>query len=83
MLILEGCLLKEVEGAKSNHYRDVFYLSLSTLSVGSPIQVEKVTSPSDEQITQLHALYTKELKQLFDNNRDKYGVPSETKLIIQ
>ena len=58
-------------------------ISLSLPSVGSPIHVKQVTSPSDEQIDQLHTQYSMEIRRLFDNNRNKYGVPSETKLIIQ
>ena len=57
--------------------------SLSLLSVGSPIHVEKVTNPSDEQIETLHAEYIEGLKRLFEENRNKYGVPRDTKLIIQ
>ena len=58
-------------------------ISLSLSSVGSPIHVKRVTSPSDEQIDQLHTQYSMEIRRLFENNRNKYGVPSETKLIIQ
>ena len=58
-------------------------ISLSLPSVGSPIHVKQVTSPSDEQIDQLYSQYSMEIRRLFDNNRNKYGVPSETKLIIQ
>jgi len=54
-----------------------------TVVVGSPIHVEKVTSPSDEQIETLHAEYIEGLKRLFEDNRNKYGVPRDTKLIIQ
>ena len=58
------------------------YFSLF-VSVGPPIHVDKVTSPSDAQIEQLHTEYTEELKRLFEENRNKYGVPREAKLIIQ
>ncbi|XP_073255553.1 diacylglycerol O-acyltransferase 2-like protein 6 [Porites lutea] len=54
-----------------------------TVVVGSPIHVKQVTSPSDEQIDQLHTQYSMEIRRLFENNRNKYGIPSETKLIIQ
>ncbi|XP_074633630.1 2-acylglycerol O-acyltransferase 1-like [Acropora palmata] len=51
--------------------------------VGTPIHVQRVESPNDEQIEQLHNKYVEGLKQLFEVNRDKYGVPRDTKLIIQ
>ncbi|KAJ7369377.1 hypothetical protein OS493_039481, partial [Desmophyllum pertusum] len=53
-----------------------------TVVVGSPIQVEKVSNPSDEQIKQLHAEYVKGLTRLFEENRKKY-ISEDTKLIIQ
>jgi len=66
----------------SSHQSHIF-ISLSLLSVGSPIYVDKVTSPSDEQIEKLHAEYKEGLKRLFEENRNKYGVPRDIKLIIQ
>jgi len=54
-----------------------------TVVVGSPIHVDKVTRPSDEQIEKLHAEYIEGLKRLFEENRNKYGVPRDIKLIIQ
>jgi len=68
----------------SSHQSHIFIsLSLSLLSVGSPIHVDKVTRPSDEQIEKLHAEYIEGLKRLFEENRNKYGVPRDIKLIIQ
>ncbi|KAL9963530.1 hypothetical protein ACROYT_G027048 [Oculina patagonica] len=54
-----------------------------TVVVGSPIHVEKVTNPNDEQIQQLHAEYVKKLTRLFEENRIKYHIPEDAKLIIQ
>lgn len=45
--------------------------------------MQRVESPNDEQIEQLHNKYVEGLKQLFEVNRGKYGVPRDTKLIIQ
>ena len=57
----------------------LFFLFL----VGSPIHVERVTSPNNEQINHFHAEYVRELKRLFEENCTKYNVPKETGLIIQ
>lgn len=57
----------------------IFFLS----SVGTPIHVERVTSPSNEQIEQLHAEYVRELKRLFEENCKKYNIPKDAKIIIQ
>ena len=54
-----------------------------TFLVGSPIPVEKVESPSEEQINELHSEYTRKLKELFDKHRDACGVPNYTELVIQ
>lgn len=45
--------------------------------------MEKVTNPNDDQIELLHAKYAKELTRLFDENRIKYHIPEDAKLIIQ
>lgn len=45
--------------------------------------MEKVSNPNDDQIEQLHAKYVKELKRLFEENRIKYNIPQDAKLIIQ
>jgi len=57
----------------------IFFLS----PVGSPIHVERVASPSNEQIKQLHAEYIRELKRLFEENCTKYNSSKDTGIIIQ
>ena len=38
--------------------------------------------PTPEQLDDLHATYIEKLKQLFEDNKAKYGVPESTELII-
>ena len=52
------------------------------VAVGAPIPVEKVTHASQEQVDALHFQYVERLKQLFYENRDKFGVPASTELNI-
>ncbi|CAG2110992.1 unnamed protein product, partial [Medioppia subpectinata] len=49
--------------------------------VGKPISVAKVENPSSQQINELHNKYIDNLRQLFNENKDKYGL-NELKLII-
>jgi hypothetical protein len=49
-------------------------------AVGAPIEVEKNTSPSQEELDALHTRYIDALVQLFEENKEKYGVPKEAKL---
>lgn len=51
------------------------------LVVGSPIRVEKVPEPTDEQILDLHKRYTKALVALYEEYNPKYGTPG-VKLVI-
>ena len=53
------------------------------VSVGSPIPVEKVENPSEEQINELHSEYVTKLKKLFEENRDACGESRDTELVIQ
>ncbi|XP_031564445.1 2-acylglycerol O-acyltransferase 2-like [Actinia tenebrosa] len=48
--------------------------------VGSPIEVSKQASPTEEEVNRLHARYLEEVKTLFNSFRDKYGVPKTTQL---
>lgn len=41
-----------------------------TVVMGNPIQIEKNERPSQEQIDSTHAIYLKNLQELYDNNRD-------------
>ena len=56
---------------------------LTSFSVGSPIPVEKVENPSEQQINKLHSEYKEKLKELFEQHRDACDVPKETELVIQ
>uniref|UniRef100_A0A8R1IA99 Acyltransferase n=1 Tax=Caenorhabditis japonica TaxID=281687 RepID=A0A8R1IA99_CAEJA len=51
--------------------------------IGAPIPVQKVESPSKEQINELHQVYIQKLTELFDEHKTRFGVPAETKLILQ
>ena len=42
----------------------------------------KVDEPTAEQVDALHSTYVQQVTQLFDEKREKYGVPEEAKLII-
>ncbi|KAK6044946.1 diacylglycerol acyltransferase, partial [Cooperia oncophora] len=50
--------------------------------VGAPIPVVKVPDPTQEQIDELHEVYIEKLNELFEEHKQKYGVPAETKLVI-
>ena len=57
-------------------------LTVFSSSVGAPVDVQKVTNPSQEQVDELHACYVQKLEELFTRHRDSFGVPKTTKLII-
>ncbi len=40
--------------------------------MGKPIPVEKVDTPTSEQILDLHAIYLKELQDLYDRYKDEF-----------
>ena len=42
-------------------------------TVGKPIDVTKVTEPSEQQLTELHEKYIQSLKDLFEENKSKFG----------
>ncbi|GMR59931.1 hypothetical protein PMAYCL1PPCAC_30126, partial [Pristionchus mayeri] len=50
--------------------------------LGAPIPVEKTENPSQEQVDELHAQYMKQLTQLFEEHKNKYGVPEDNHLVI-
>jgi hypothetical protein len=50
--------------------------------VGKPIPVQKVESPTQEQIDELHNKYINALTELFEANKKQYGVAKDEKLII-
>eukprot|EP00794_Sanderia_malayensis_P011362 gene11362-12547_t len=52
--------------------------------VGKPIAVKKIKDPTNEEIEELHEKYIDELRQLFDENKEKYhGEQTQIKLIIE
>lgn len=51
--------------------------------VGAPIVVEKIENPTQEQIDELHEIYVEKLNELFEEHKQRFGVPAETKLVIQ
>ena len=46
--------------------------------MGKPIFTEKDENPSQDKINELHQRYMKELKELFDDNKAKYGYQDQT-----
>ncbi|XP_048873148.1 2-acylglycerol O-acyltransferase 2 [Brienomyrus brachyistius] len=72
------------------HARGVFQYSFGVIPyrrpintvVGKPIKVEKNLRPTDEELEALHELYTEQLYQLFEDHKEKYGVPKEKHLTI-
>ncbi|CAG2118807.1 unnamed protein product [Medioppia subpectinata] len=72
------------------HGRGIFQYNIGILPfrkpittvVGKPIDVKQVDNPSDEEINELHNKYIKSLKELFEENNEKYG-NKDLKLIIK
>uniref|UniRef100_A0A0K0CXP1 Acyltransferase n=1 Tax=Angiostrongylus cantonensis TaxID=6313 RepID=A0A0K0CXP1_ANGCA len=50
--------------------------------VGAPISVAKVVEPTAEEVNGLHNRYCAALTELFEMNKTRFGVPENTKLII-
>jgi hypothetical protein len=48
------------------------------VSVGTPIPVQKVPEPTQEQISELHQKFTEELKALFETKKHMYLTNPET-----
>ena len=61
------------------HHYSSFFASGPFL-VGAPIDVEKVKEPTQEQLDELHDTYVSALTQLFEENKEKYGIPKEARL---
>ncbi|CAI4223322.1 unnamed protein product [Auanema sp. JU1783] len=51
--------------------------------VGRPIPVTKNENATKEEVDELHDIYIKELTNLFEENKTKFGVDKDTKLVIQ
>lgn len=72
------------------HARGVFQYSFGLLPfrkpiftvVGKPIVVEKNTNPTNEEIDKLHTIYLENLTELFEENKEQYGIPDHRHLII-
>ena len=50
------------------------------LAVGKPIEVQKTSHPSREEVDRLHQRYMKELENLFEAHKLKYNVPRDQHL---
>jgi len=72
------------------HGRGIFNYNLGLMPfrkpmhavVGKPIRVEKIENPTDEQLQEMHQKYIDALIALFEEHKQKYGVPAEAKLVI-
>lgn len=72
------------------HGRGVFQYTFGLLPhrrpihtvVGAPIKVDKVKSPSPEEIEKFHLLYIKALKELFEKHKNNYGISEDQHLEI-
>ncbi|XP_040114809.1 2-acylglycerol O-acyltransferase 2-like [Oryx dammah] len=51
-----------------------------TTVVGNPIEVQKTSHPSQEEVDRLHQCYMKELENLFEAHKLKYNVPRDQHL---
>ena len=51
--------------------------------MGEPITVPKFEDPSQDVVDMYHAMYTKSLKDLFDNYKTKFGLKESDTLLIQ
>ena len=51
-------------------------------SVGKPIEVEKKENPTDADIRHLQERYVDALKQLFEENKEKYEANQAVNLVI-
>lgn len=52
------------------------------VAVGNPIAVKQNLSPTLEDINELHQKYLQELQNLFETNKEKYGIPEHKSLIF-
>ncbi|XP_063298524.1 2-acylglycerol O-acyltransferase 1 isoform X1 [Pelobates fuscus] len=50
--------------------------------VGRPIPVTQVSNPTEEDIEALHKRYLSALQELFEENKEKYGIPEHKSLIF-
>lgn len=72
------------------HGRGIFQYSFGMMPyrkpihtvVGNPIAVKQNLSPTLEDINELHQKYLQELQNLFETNKEKYGIPEHKSLIF-
>lgn len=50
--------------------------------LGAPIPVTRKANPSNQEIADLHEQYVLALRDLFETNKEKYGVASTAQLVI-
>ena len=60
-------------GVFQYNYGFVPYRKPITVVIGKPIPVEKVDSPSHEDVEKLHATYVQAVKDLYEEYNEKYG----------
>jgi diacylglycerol O-acyltransferase 2, plant len=53
-----------------------------TTVTGPPIPVKKVSEPTHEQVDQLHACFLTAIRELFDREKVKHGLPASEQLTI-
>jgi len=53
-----------------------------TVVTGSPIKVDKIEEPTQDQVDALHEKYLVSLQELFDKTKDKYGRPGDVLEIL-
>ena len=53
------------------------------VTVGAPIDVEKVENPTQEQIEDLHQNYMKALTELYNTHRNQYAPDPSVDLVIE
>ncbi|KAI6186518.1 Acyltransferase [Aphelenchoides besseyi] len=67
-------------GFLSNRFGFLPFRTPINLVVGRPIEVQKKAEPTFAEINDLHDKYCRELNLLFEEHKQKYGVPPEAKL---
>lgn len=56
--------------------------SIFLFLVGAPINVNKIKSPTAEEVDKLHCQYITALQDLFDKHKINYGIDEDKHLII-
>ena len=58
----------------------LYHHSPLCLAVGKPIEVQKTSHPSQEEVDRLHQHYMNELENLFEAHKLEYNVPKDQHL---